>query len=174
MTDTACDPLQPGGDPGRPMPTHEGGWHALPPRARLLFLLGATPSYALLAALLGFVLGQIALGRPLAGAGIGLVLGMLAGAWIGAKQFRHVQWALDDSGLALRRGRLWQRETRVPATRVQHLDIKRGPWQRRRTLATLIVHTAGTRHGALTVPHLDEADAQRLRERLSQRIDDET
>jgi len=93
------------------------------------------------------------------------------GFWLGARQFRHVAWRLDDEGLAIRRGRLWQRETRVPTTRVQHLDLKRGPWQRRRDLATLVVHTAGTRHSAVTVPHLDAADAERLRDVLGRQID---
>ena len=68
----------------------------------------------------------------------------------GGKQYRYTFWKLDADGLAIRRGRLWQRETRVPATRVQHLDLKRGPLQRQRRLATLVVHTAGTRHSAVT------------------------
>ena len=59
----------------------------------------------------------------------------------------------------------------MPATRVQHLDLKRGPLQRRRDLATLVVHTAGTRHSAVTVPHLDADDAERLRDRLGRQID---
>ena len=73
--------------------------------------------------------------------------------------------------MAVRRGRLWQRETRVPTTRVQHLDLKRGPMQRGRNLATLIVHTAGTRNSAVTVPNLDADDAERLRDRLARQID---
>ena len=91
--------------------------------------------------------------------------------WLGFRQFRHVAWRLDGDGLAIRRGKLWQRETRVPVTRVQHLDLKRGPWQRRRNLATLVVHTAGTRHSAVTVPHLDADDAERLRDVLGRQID---
>jgi uncharacterized protein len=82
-----------------------------------------------------------------------------------------VAWRLDGDGLAIRRGRLYQRETRVPVTRVQHLDLKRGPWQRRRHLATLIVHTAGTRHSAVTLAHLDANDAERLRDVLGRQID---
>jgi membrane protein YdbS with pleckstrin-like domain len=33
------------------------------------------------------------------------------------------------------------------------------------------VHTAGTRHSAVTVPHLDADDAERLRDRLARQID---
>jgi membrane protein YdbS with pleckstrin-like domain len=91
--------------------------------------------------------------------------------WLGFRQFRYIAWRLDDEGLAIRRGRMFQRETRVPATRVQHLDLKRGPWQRKRGLATLVVHTAGTRHSAVTLPHLDADDAERLRDVLGRQVD---
>lgn len=148
------------------------GWQPLPSRARPLFVLSVAPSFALPALGVGFALGHL-LGRPIIGAGIGLVLGLAFGLWLGWRQFDRLNWRLDPSGLAVRRGRLWQRETRVPATRVQHLDLKRGPLQRARTLATLVVHTAGTRHGAVTVPHLDERDAEALRERLSRQIEDD-
>lgn len=148
-------------------------WQPLPARARPLFVLATVPTFALPAAGAGFVLGQITDQAAWLTTAAALVLGGAFGFWLAVKQFGHVRWTLDDSGLAIRRGRLWQRETRVPATRVQHLDLKRGPLQRRRALATLIVHTAGTRHSAVTVPNLDDRDAERLRERLSRQIDDE-
>lgn len=149
------------------------GWQPLPARARPLFVLGTAPAFALPAAAAGFVLGHIA-DRPVwVTAATAFALGAAYGVWLGIRQFGHVRWTLDESGLSIRRGRLWQRETRVPATRVQHLDLKRGPLQRSLALATLIVHTAGTRHSAVTVPNLDEHDAERLRERLSRQIDDE-
>lgn len=149
------------------------GWQPLPARARPLFVLATAPSFALPAAAAGFVLGHLA-GQPAwLTAACGLATGAAFGLWLGMKQFGLVRWRLDGSGLAIRRGRLWQRETRVPASRVQHLDLKRGPLQRGRALATLVVHTAGTRHSAVTVPNLDERDAEHLRERLSRQIDDE-
>lgn len=147
-------------------------WQPLPSRALLLFLLGTVPALAIAAAIAGVVLGGIGwLPSPWLGAAAGVLVGAAFGSWLGLKQFRHTFWRLDAEGLALRRGRLWQRETRVPATRVQHLDLKRGPLQRSRDLATLVVHTAGTRHSAVTVRHLDAADAERLRDRLARQID---
>jgi membrane protein YdbS with pleckstrin-like domain len=151
-------------------PAGDTGWRPLPARARALFAASRL-WFALPTGVAGFVLAG-ALERS---AVAGLLLASLSVAAIalaiGWRQFRHVAWRLDGDGLAIRRGRLYQRETRVPATRVQHLDLKRGPWQRRRGLATLIVHTAGTRHSAVTVPHLDEADAERLRDVLGRQID---
>lgn len=148
------------------------GWQALPERARLLFA-ASRAGFAIPAAVAGFVLFRVAGLPAFAGFLGGLVLAGGLGLWLGFRQFRHVAWRLDDDGLAIRRGRVYQRETRVPATRVQHLDLKRGPWQRRRGLATLIVHTAGTRHSAVTLPHLDVEDAERLRDVLGRQIDDD-
>lgn len=156
--------------PGVPA-SGDTGWQALPPRARLLFALERALPAALPALPAGFVLvhaaglpWQIAIAVP--------PLAFLLGLWIGLKQFANVAWRLDGEGLAIRRGRLWQRETRVPATRVQHLDVKRGPWQRHRGLSTVVVHTAGTRHSAVSVPHLDAADAERLRDVLGRQLDE--
>jgi len=146
------------------------GWQPLPERARLLFAVSRT-GLAIPFGVAGFVSFRAADLPALAGLLAGLVLAGGFGLWLGFRQFRHVAWKLDADGLGIRRGRLYQRETRVPATRVQHLDLKRGPWQRRRGLATLIVHTAGTRHSAVTLPHLDADDAERLRDVLGRQID---
>jgi uncharacterized protein len=148
-----------------------GDWQTLPARARLLFALGRAVPLAMPTAAGGVLACRLLDASPLLGGAVGAALGAVFGLWLGARQFRHVAWRLDSDGLAIRRGRMWQRETRVPTTRVQHLDLKRGPWQRRRHLATLIVHTAGTRHSAVTVPHLDADDAERLRDVLGRQID---
>ncbi|MBB1060803.1 PH domain-containing protein [Marilutibacter spongiae] len=162
------------------VPASEVAWQALPERSRTLFLLaGGLPMLVLGTAAgagLGLVLGTVLedIGPvvlvPLAAVALGLLLGAL-GTWLGAKQYRHTRWLLDAHGLAVRRGRLWHRETRVPLTRVQHLDVKRGPLQRRRDLATLVVHTAGTANSAVAVPNLDAGDAEHLREQLGRQID---
>jgi hypothetical protein len=68
--------------------------------------------------------------------------------------------------LRVRRGWLWRTELLVPRSRVQHLDIERGPIERRFNLATLVVHTAGTRTQALRQAGLAEPDAVALRNAL--------
>jgi membrane protein YdbS with pleckstrin-like domain len=91
--------------------------------------------------------------------------------WVAHKRYRFTYWRLDEDGFAVRRGRLWQWETRVPTSRVQHLDLKRGPLERAHGLATLILHTAGTRLSAVSISGLEDADAERLRDHFSRRID---
>jgi membrane protein YdbS with pleckstrin-like domain len=67
---------------------------------------------------------------------------------------------------------MWWRETRVPTSRVQHVDIKHGPLERRFGLATLVVHTAAVHLSGITVRGLDDADAQHLRDTLAKQLDD--
>ncbi|MDR0184280.1 PH domain-containing protein [Lysobacter arvi] len=144
-------------------------WQPLPDRARLPCMLTPMLPLALPGLVGGFVLAGVS-GFWFAPPVLALA-GLAIGAWVGLKHHRHTYWRLDADGLAVRRGRLWQRETRVPASRVQHLDLKRGPLQRHRGLATLVVHTAGTRHSAVTVPHLDAGDAERLRDLLARPVE---
>ncbi|AWV06128.1 PH domain-containing protein [Marilutibacter maris] len=155
-------------------------WNPLPARARPLFLLGGAISFGGLGLIAGSVAGLVAASEidqwprlyVLIAAIAAIALpAALFGVWFGHKNHRFTRWRLDGHGLAVRRGRLWQRETRVPTTRVQHLDLRRGPLQRRRALATLVVHTAGTAHSSVSVPNLDLDDAEALRDHLGRQID---
>ena len=66
----------------------------------------------------------------------------------------------------MRRGLIWRNEILVPRSRVQHLDLERGPIERRYGLATLVVHTAGTRLYALRQSGFVDADAVAMRDAL--------
>lgn len=167
----------PGLPSGSPPEGPAAAWNPLPPRALPVFVAGELP-FALFGAFLfgmaAFVLTFVAtssLGRAAVPGFAGLVLGLVGMLWLSVRRFQRTFWKLDAHGLAVREGRLWQREIRVPATRVQHLDLTRGPLQRARQLATLVVHTAGSRHDAVTVPDLDAEDAERLRDALGRQVD---
>ena len=108
---------------------------------------------------------------PLCAVCTAVLLLAVLGALIGAR-LRHQRWKLDAEGLWLRQGRMWWRETRVPASRVQHVDLKHGPLERRFRLATLVVHTAAVHLSGITVRGLDEADAHYLRDELARQLDD--
>jgi membrane protein YdbS with pleckstrin-like domain len=96
-----------------------------------------------------------------------VVIGAIAmGVWLGYRRWKHTAWKLDETGLHVRRGRTWRKEILVPRSRVQHLDIERGPIERHFGLATLIVHTAGTRLHAIRQPGFHDADAVALRDAL--------
>lgn len=149
----------------RPPPTRAVRLHA--GALALLFAVIA------LAAVMGPLLAMDGLGmtRKLGFAGAAIAAAAGLGHYLGAR-LRHQRWKLDAEGLWLRQGRLWFRETRVPASRVQHVDLKHGPLERRFRLATLVVHTAAAQLSGITVRGLDEADAQRLRDALTRQLDE--
>lgn len=148
------------------------GWYPLPRRAARLAALAGLPAGAMFPGIpIAVTWWLLDLPGGIAVAVAWLVAGALLGARIGWRRMRRTWWRLDDSGLGLRRDLWWQRETRVPASRVQHLDVRRGPLQRRARLATLVVHTAGSRLSAVVLDGLDEADAERLRDTLARQLD---
>ncbi|NLW95450.1 MAG: PH domain-containing protein [Xanthomonadaceae bacterium] len=164
----------PGGTGAPPAPVSANGdWRPLPPRARWLFVLGnlaATGGLALaLLVPIGLGLGGTPLALPLAVAVLVALPGW--GLWLALRQYACTRWRLDAHGYALRRGRLWRRETFVPRSRVQHLDLQRGPIERRLGLSTLVLHTAGTRHNAVATAGLDADDAEWLRDQLARWIE---
>ena len=151
------------------------GWHPPPSRAVRLHATAIALLFAVIASggmiaplLTNDTLGlatRIAIGFA------ALLMATVLGAYVGAR-LRHQRWKLDAEGLWLRQGQLWFRETRVPASRVQHVDIKHGPLERRFKLATLVVHTAAVQLNGITVRGLDQADAQRLRDALARQLDE--
>jgi uncharacterized protein len=161
---------------GAPTPGLDAGWQPLPARARALFVLANVIGFGIPA-----VLVLVPIGWWFESPSVRLALGMAClvllpayGAWLALKQHHYTRWLLDGDGFGLRRGRFWHRETRVPTTRVQHIDLKRGPLERRFGLSSLVIHTAGTRHSAVTVEGLDAGVAEALRDHLARQVEDES
>ena len=98
---------------------------------------------------------------------LALVAGAMLGAWLSWRRHRRTSWRLDEHCLAVSRRHLWHSDTRVPRARVQHLDVRRGPLERSIGLATLVVHTAGSRLEAVSLSGLELDDAEALRELLA-------
>ena len=145
-------------------------WRPLPPVARWVYSLDTAIGSAVFAGLLIAVLVVFSLAQdwpvyPVAYASAFLGYAAL-GFGRGYLRWKHTLWRLDETGFRITRGWLWQSETLVPRVRVQHLDIDRGPIERRYDLATLTVYTAGTTNSAVALGSLAHADAQALRDAL--------
>ncbi len=95
-----------------------------------------------------------------------LLLFLCMGYLFGYNRWHFTCWCLDAQGFHLRKGRWWQKEIFVPRSRVQHLDIHNGPMERKRHLATLVIHTAGTQSHALKQGGFSLEDATMLRDAL--------
>jgi membrane protein YdbS with pleckstrin-like domain len=96
---------------------------------------------------------------PLAWAGIALALVVFVGI-APEVSWRRWRYEIRPLEIDLRRGLVVVRRTLVPIARVQHVDTERGPLQRALGLATVTFHTAA---GKNEIPHLAEAEADRVR-----------
>lgn len=135
-----------------------------------LFLLGLAAVGAVIVLFTGNLVA-IAIGLTTAGA---LALLVLAMWWFWpALVWKHLTYRVAPDMLIIRRGVLWRTETRVPRSRIQHTDVSEGPLERGLGLATLVVHTAGTRFATVDLPGLTSSTAQELRDALLGATDDD-
>ncbi|GAA2582328.1 MULTISPECIES: PH domain-containing protein [Streptomyces] len=149
-------------DPARDEPV----WSGLPPgllRMRRLLLVVWLGLLTLAAALLpALFLDPVwsALAVP--------PLVLLAWGWVMLERnwcsWRYAERA-DD--LLISRGVLWREETVVPYGRMQLVEVTSGPVERHFGLASVQLHTAAAATDA-TIPGLDPAEAERLRDRLTE------
>jgi membrane protein YdbS with pleckstrin-like domain len=96
-----------------------------------------------------------------------LPLAALTLAWIWPPiYYRHLRYAVDDTGIVIQRGVLWRSHIALPRVRIQHTDVAQGPLQRRYGVATLRLYTAGSRHTLIELSGLAHADALELRDAL--------
>src|SRR5262249_15869407 len=109
--------------------------------------------------LIGFGVLLLSLLIPVVAVGVAeaRALVWLGGAWVGAggavvgfclwyppRLYRSWGYRIDARVLETRSGRLFQRARLLPLSRLQHVDIERGPLERMFGLAALVLHTAGT------------------------------
>lgn len=76
------------------------------------------------------------------------------------------RFRVDDRLLSARYGIVFHEEKIIPMSRLQHVDLTRGPIERAFGLATLIVHTAGSEGATFRLPGLRDARARALREQV--------
>ena len=89
---------------------------------------------------------------------------VLVARWRDGVRYRRWRWHLDDVAVVLRHGGLVQHDTTIPRFRLQHVDVTRGPLERRAGLARVVLHVAGD--GEHTVPGLALETADALRDAL--------
>ncbi|MFB0616010.1 PH domain-containing protein [Streptomyces sp. AGS-58] len=98
------------------------------------------------------------------------LLPLMSAAWcwrLLGRNWRSWRYAERADDLLISRGVLWREETVVPYGRMQLVEVTSGPVERRFGLATVQLHTAAAATDA-TIPGLDPAEAERLRDRLTQ------
>jgi uncharacterized protein len=124
--------------------------------------------------LLGLLIPVVAVGVAEARALVWLASAWLATAaaavwfclWYPPRLYRSWGYRIDAKVLETRSGRVFQRARLLPLSRLQHVDIERGPLERMFGLAALVLHTAGTHSASIRIPGLETAEAMRLRDHL--------
>jgi uncharacterized protein len=147
-------------------------FQSLDPRVVKLWLVSDLVGYGillfiLLLSLLAWAFWQPMLVRWLfAGWVIIAALCLWYSFWRPPRAYRAWGYRIDDRVLETRSGILFQRARLLPLSRLQHVDIERGPFERMYGLASLVLHTAGTHSANILIPGLDAGEAVRLRDRL--------
>jgi len=121
---------------------------------------------------LGTVGGALVVGSAIDGvlpwlalASIAIVLVYLA--LVPRLRHERWRWSLREEELDLRHG-VWRvTRTIVPITRIQHVSVERTGWTNFFGLVLLHVHTAA---GKTTIPGLERATADELRDRILARL----
>jgi membrane protein YdbS with pleckstrin-like domain len=98
------------------------------------------------------------------------LLALLAVIVLPPRRYRAWGYREEVDELHVRHGLFTRVRSVVPFGRVQHIDIAHGPVERRFGLATLILHTAGTRGAAVPLPGLLHEEAERMRDRIRAKI----
>lgn len=133
---------------------------------------GAIAALVVIAGALALDLGllrETALRPGLVPAAVGL-LALAAILLLPGRRYRAWGYREEEDELHVRSGLFTRVRTLVPFGRVQHIDVAHGPIERRFGLATLILHTAGTRGAAVPLPGLRHGDAEAMRDRIRAKI----
>ncbi|MBY8341135.1 PH domain-containing protein [Streptomyces spinosirectus] len=144
----------------------EPTWIGLPPGLLRMRRLLLVVWLGLLALGLGLLLGLLC--GPGWAAFALLPLALLAWGWVLiGRNWRSWRYAERADDLLISRGVLWREETVVPYGRMQLVEVTSGPVERHFGLASVQLHTAAAATDA-TIPGLDPAEAERLRDRLTE------
>jgi membrane protein YdbS with pleckstrin-like domain len=147
-------------------------FHSLDPRIVRVWRLSSSIGcgVALLALLAGGAVLSMALPEALPWFAVAWLALALLCAWLvysyPPRLYRSWGYRVDERTLEIRRGRMFQITKLLPLSRLQHVDLHRGPLERANGLASLVLHTAGTREATLRVPGLADYEAVQLRDHL--------
>lgn len=87
--------------------------------------------------------------------------------WHPKRSYQAWGYRVDDKILETRHGIWFKVITLLPLSRLQHVDMERGPLERSFGLASLLLYTAGTQNATIPIPGLNAEDAAKLRDQLA-------
>jgi membrane protein YdbS with pleckstrin-like domain len=93
-----------------------------------------------------------------------LALGVVVVGVAPGLRWRRWRYEIRPDEIDLQRGILWIGRTLVPLARIQHVDTRQGPLQRRFGLSTVVFYTAA---GPNQIPELSTPVAAGVRDRIA-------
>ena len=107
-----------------------------------------------------------------AGAGLVLTIAGLTLVWP-SLSWRAFRSGIRSHDLLVESGVLFRHTVSIPLDRIQHVDTRQGPIERVFGLSRLVVYTAAGMAADGSIPGLDEAHADALRDTLVRRRGDD-
>lgn len=93
-----------------------------------------------------------------------LLIGVLTVVILPGLTWNHWRYEVGEDEVDLQHGVITQTRTLIPMARIQHVDTRRGPLQRRYRLASVILYTAA---GASEIPALADPIAEAVRDQIA-------
>ena len=87
--------------------------------------------------------------------------------------FNRKKYKIQDTNLSYRKGLLVQNITIVPFSRIQHIEIDEGPFERFFKLSTMSIYAAGDSGKDLKISGFKKEKAQEIKELITAYIKDE-
>ena len=95
---------------------------------------------------------------------LAILLGIVTIGVVPPLRWRRWRYEIRPDEIDLQRGILWIERTLVPLARIQHVDTRQGPLQRRFGLSTVVFYTAA---GPNQIPELSTPIAAEVRDRIA-------
>lgn len=143
----------------------------LDPRARLLWRITGAVQAAIISAVAAGIAAPVILGAGAsaylwaAPAAVAVLAVLLLVVAVPTLRWRRWRYEIREEEVDLQRGIVWVSRTLVPLARIQHVDTRTGPLERRLGLATVVFFTAA---GANQIPELSAPVADEVRDRIAE------
>jgi len=95
-----------------------------------------------------------------------LLLLVLEAGYLPRRRYEATSYRIGNDVFEFCTGLVWTASVMIPISRIQHIDLLRGPLERHHGLASLNIHTAGTSNASQKVSGLEAGTAIAVRERI--------
>ncbi|HAJ75051.1 MAG TPA: hypothetical protein DCM64_01210 [Gammaproteobacteria bacterium] len=85
-------------------------------------------------------------------------------AWFVFASTRAIHYALRQHDVIVKSGVFWKQEVIQPLKRVQHVEVTRGPLDKRYGLANVKLFSAGTSKSTFRIPGIEHEQAEQIRQ----------